>query len=96
MDEKSLIDQKIEAMRPAFLAKRRDEIPRIQQALSAGDFETIRNIGHNCKGVGNGFGFPEIGLAGAALEHAARARDLVALEQAARQFSAAVAAPVLP
>ncbi len=77
-------------MRPAFLAKRRDEIPRVRQALLVGDFQTIQVIGHNCKGVGNGFGFPEIGLAGAALEHAARARDLAALEQAAFQFSAAL------
>jgi hypothetical protein len=40
--------------------------------------------------MSNGFGFPEIGSAGAALETAARTRDRVALQSAFEKFNLVV------
>ena len=42
-----------------FLArKRRAEIPVYQQALTEGNFNAIRSLGHKMKGTGAGYGFP--------------------------------------
>jgi hypothetical protein len=56
----------------------------MRAALATGDFETIRVIGHNCKGIGKGF--PEIGTLGAALEIAAQAADASAIEASLADF----------
>jgi len=88
----SSIETQIEARRPEFLARRREDIERIHQALAAGDFATVQRIGHDCKGIGKGYGFPAIGSAGAELENAARARDLAALGAALHQFRETVTA----
>lgn len=78
------------AKRREFLDKRRGDLARLREALDAADFPVVQTIGHNCKGIGKGFGFPVIGLAGSALEEAARARDLPATEAALQAFSQAV------
>jgi CheY-like chemotaxis protein len=86
------VEKEMENRRPEFLAKRRADLVRIREAVASQDFGTIKSIGHNCKGIGKGYGFPEIGLAGAALESAARAEDQIALASAVRHFSGAVEA----
>ena len=58
----------------------------MRAALTTGDFETIRVIGHNCKGIGKGYGFPEIGTMGATLEIAAQAADASATEASLADF----------
>ena len=96
-ERSSAAGRKIESHRPEFLAKRREDVARIREALENGALENgaleiISHIGHNAKGVGRGYGFPDISLAGAALETAAQAGGRVALEQAAQQFAQAVEA----
>jgi CheY-like chemotaxis protein/HPt (histidine-containing phosphotransfer) domain-containing protein len=71
-----------------FLERRRRELLTLREALASDDAEEIRGIGHNLKGVGGGFGYPQIGEIGARLEAAAVARDAdgmrVAIEELAR------------
>ena len=59
-------------------------------AFAANDFDAMQRIGHNCKGIGKGYGFPQISAAGAAMETAARSRQIAALDMAVRQFAAVV------
>ncbi len=64
---------------PGFLDARRQEIPAIRKALERGDFEAIRVLGHNMKGVGSAYGFDPITDIGRRLEEAAKggARDAI-------------------
>jgi two-component system chemotaxis response regulator CheY len=58
-----------------FIERRRREIQILRDALAGGDHEEIRRIGHNLKGVGSSFGFPELTGLGGQLESAARGAD---------------------
>jgi hypothetical protein len=80
----------IVARRPAFLANRKVDLARMKDALSAFDFATIQHIGHNCKGIGTGYGFPEISSIGASIEVAAKAQDAAAAEAAIGEFERSV------
>jgi HPt (histidine-containing phosphotransfer) domain-containing protein len=62
-------------LRVLYLATRRADLARLGPALEAGDFETLRRVGHAFKGSSAPFGFEEAGLAGAALEEAALRGD---------------------
>jgi CheY-like chemotaxis protein len=83
---------RIAALRPAFLANRGLDLVKMRDALAAADFASIQAIGHNCKGTGAGYGFPEITTAGSEIEKAARALDKEALETALGQFEQCIAA----
>ncbi len=67
--------------RPAFLENRRLDLIKMRNALAAGDFASIQVIGHNCKGTGVGYGFPEITTFGSAIEIAAKAYSAEELEK---------------
>jgi HPt (histidine-containing phosphotransfer) domain-containing protein len=60
---------------PKFIARRRQDVATIRDALARGDVEVIVRIGHNLRGNGLSFGFPEIGPIGERLEAAAEASD---------------------
>jgi len=47
------------------------EVNKTENALTDGDFEVIKNIGHNIKGSGAGYGFTEVSELGARLYEAA-------------------------
>jgi CheY-like chemotaxis protein len=89
-DRKVRWEEYIASRRPEFLANRRQDLERLLSAIASGDYPSIETIGHDCKGMSNGFGFPEIGSAGAALETAARTRDRVALQSAFEKFNLVV------
>jgi hypothetical protein len=90
--EPKSIPDAIEALRPAFLAKRALDLVRMRNALAAHDFASIQSIGHNCKGTGCGYGFPDISTIGSAIEQAAKAEAADELEQALGQFEQCLAA----
>ena len=69
------LDESLRELAPGYLENRRHDLPRLATALTGGDWETIRVIGHNVKGTGAGYGFDEISRIGAALEAAAKAHD---------------------
>jgi PAS domain S-box-containing protein len=76
----------IAALRPAYLANRRIDLAKIRDSLNVLDFGTIQTIGHNVRGTGLGYGFPEIATIGSAIEIAARTLDAVRLAEAIREF----------
>jgi PAS domain S-box-containing protein len=85
------------ALRPKYLERRRAELEVLRQALDRGDFESIRRMGHDLKGTGKGYGFPEISGVGAELEAASgvadRERISLQLESLSRILREASVAP---
>ena len=76
----------IAARRPAFLENRWKDLAKMRDALAARDFAAIQTIGHNCKGIGTGYGFPDISQLGSAIEKAAKASDADELQETIREF----------
>ena len=89
---KPSISDPIAALRPAFLAKRGLDLVKMKNALAARDFASIQTIGHNCKGTGAGYGFPDISRIGAAIELAAKASSADDLKEALVDFEQCLAA----
>jgi signal transduction histidine kinase/HPt (histidine-containing phosphotransfer) domain-containing protein len=63
------------ALLPKFLSHRERDITLIREALDHGDFEPISRIGHNMRGNGVSYGFPELSAIGQTLEAAADAKN---------------------
>jgi HPt (histidine-containing phosphotransfer) domain-containing protein len=74
------LEKDLEQLVKRFLHRKESEMQRLRNALSDGDFETIRAMGHDLKGAGEGFGFPELSILGAKFELAAKARDTELLQ----------------
>ena len=68
---------------PGYLDARRSEITEIRRRIESRDLETLRVIGHQLKGSGEGYGFREITLLGAQIEDAAQGGDLRTIAEAA-------------
>ncbi len=66
------IDEDIADLVPGFMDIRRNDIKEMNTALTAGDFESIRSVGHKMKGAGGGYGFDAITDFGMRLEEAAK------------------------
>jgi CheY-like chemotaxis protein/HPt (histidine-containing phosphotransfer) domain-containing protein len=60
-----------------FVAGLSASCAELSSALAAGDLESLRHIGHQLKGSGSGYGYPEVTAAGAAVEEAVRAASSV-------------------
>jgi PAS domain S-box-containing protein len=54
-----------------FINHLSEEVTKTENALTDGDFEIIRDVGHNLKGSGAGYGFTEVSELGARLYEAA-------------------------
>ncbi|MEK7288439.1 MAG: Hpt domain-containing protein [Elusimicrobiota bacterium] len=63
-----------------YLKDARDQARAAQEALLAGDFETLKNIGDSMKGNGGSFGFDLITKYGQTLGDAAKAQEATAIE----------------
>src|SRR5208282_3979457 len=63
-----VLDEDLSAIVPKFLNNVRRNSPAIAAALARADFDTIRSLGHNMKGTGTSFGFPQISAIGDELE----------------------------
>ncbi len=70
------IDIDLEDLIPGFLANRQKDLLKLEAAIQERDFETLKSIGHNLKGVGGGYGFPDITTAGAEIEESSKVNDL--------------------
>lgn len=70
-----MVDKDLEDLIPGFLENRRKDVDTLRTAVSRGDYETIRILGHTMKGDGGGYGFDTISDIGGALEEAVRVKD---------------------
>ena len=69
------VSAEFEGLMPSFLDNRRQDLGQIAQAMTRGDFETIRAIGHGIKGAGGTYSLDPISEIGRGLEQAAARRD---------------------
>ena len=74
-------DDGVEELVPAYLDKRLGDVSVYRTALQAGDFDTIRKLGHKMKGTGSGYGFPRLTEFGADIEDAAIRSDTSAVRE---------------
>lgn len=58
-----------------YLNNRRDDIATMRSALASGDFDAIRDKGHNLFGSGSAYGLDTVSELGAALEKTARKKN---------------------
>jgi len=68
----------LEDLIPVFMKNRAKEVDALRAAVSAGDFEQLRQLGHRMKGVGNSYGFAFVSEIGKRVEDAAKVSDAAA------------------
>jgi len=69
------VDSELEHLIPEFLEDWSKEVNSMREALGKNDYEAIRKLGHNMKGLGGSCGLEAITDMGRRLEEAARAVD---------------------
>jgi len=69
----------LEEIVPGYLAARRGELPGMAALLDASDFKSLAVLGHNLKGSGTSYGFPDLTRIGIAVECSAKQTDTKAL-----------------
>lgn len=82
------IDPDLSELVPRFLDNRRKDAAEIVRLLAGNDLDAIRIIGHSMAGSSGGYGFPEIGTMGKAIENAALSTDHAKIKGLAEQLSA--------
>ena len=68
-------DADVRGLVPTFLANRRKDLDAIRGAMDTGDFESVRNLGHNLRGIARGYGFDGLTDFGTQLQDAAARSD---------------------
>jgi HPt (histidine-containing phosphotransfer) domain-containing protein len=81
------VDPEIADLVPGFLDNRRKDTASIAEALTRGDFETVRILGHSMKGAGGSYGFDAITDIGKSLEQAAMAKDSGVIKKSVQELS---------
>jgi HPt (histidine-containing phosphotransfer) domain-containing protein len=76
-DERIIIhvDPELKTLLPGFLKDWQEEVRAMRQALEKNNYETIRKIGHDMKGIGGSCGLDEITDMGSGLADGAKAMD---------------------
>ena len=76
-DEKIIahVDADLAALLPGFLKDWGQEARAMREALKKNDYETIRKMGHDMKGIGGSCGLDDITDIGSRLAEGARAKD---------------------
>lgn len=69
------VDPLVAPLVPEYLRNRQKDLPRLQEALAANDFATLRKLGHNMRGAAGAYGLAPLSEIGARIEDAAQARD---------------------
>ena len=77
MSEKLLTD---------YLHRRELEISACESALASDDFNFLKRTGHNLKGNGSMYGFPQISEIGKTLEDASSIMDRKTLKEAIHEY----------
>ncbi len=65
------VDMDLKDLIPDYLEERLKDMNRIQEAVKAQDYETVKILGHTLKGSGGGYGFDSITEIGIHIESAA-------------------------
>jgi histidine phosphotransfer protein HptB len=60
---------------PQYFALCRRDLLNLRAAIESKEFDQVRVLGHNLKGSGGAYGFPELSEIGAQIESAAKTQD---------------------
>lgn len=82
-----VIDAEIEDLIPTYLQSKQQDMQTIRDALTCGDYEKIRLLGHSMKGSGGGYGFHRITEIGADIEHAAKEQNAAVILEQIRELA---------
>ena len=77
----------LEDLVPTFMKNRGKELETLRTALTAGDFEQMRQLGHRMKGVGNSYGFEKVSQLGKQIEDEAKTGDREALNTRLAEYA---------
>ena len=77
----------LEDLVPTFMKNRGKELETLRTALTAGDFEQMRQLGHRMKGVGNSYGFEKVSQLGKQIEDQAKEGDRNALNTRLAEYA---------
>jgi HPt (histidine-containing phosphotransfer) domain-containing protein len=77
----------LEDLIPTFMKNRAKELDTLRAALSGGDMEQLRQLGHRMKGVGNSYGFEKVSTLGKQIEDGAKSNDRAGLEACIVQYA---------
>jgi HPt (histidine-containing phosphotransfer) domain-containing protein len=69
------VNADFEALLPGFLKDWQEEVRTMRQALEKNNYETIRKMGHDMKGIGGSCGLDVITDMGSGLAEGAKAMD---------------------
>jgi len=69
------IDSDLEGLVPTFLANRKVDIEKMVAALEQWDFAALRDLGHQIKGSGGGYGFDMVSQYGRLIQETAEAEN---------------------
>ena len=77
----------LEDLIPTFMKNRAKEVETLRAALSGGDMEQLRQLGHRMKGVGNSYGFEKVSVLGKQIEDGAKSGDRAGLEALGKKWA---------
>ena len=80
-------DDRLRAVVPEYLNKRRKDVETMAAALERAEFGTIRDLAHKMTGTGGTYGFPRITEIGEALESAARQENSEQVREQVEELS---------
>jgi HPt (histidine-containing phosphotransfer) domain-containing protein len=80
-------DLDIAELIPQYFALCRRDLDKLRDAFLQRQFVQVRMLGHNLKGSGGAYGFPELSEIGAAIEAAGKAGDETAVRAGIDQFA---------
>jgi HPt (histidine-containing phosphotransfer) domain-containing protein len=89
--------EELKSLMPNFLRRRAEDVERVRAAIAIDDFSVVATIGHNLRGSGASYGFPELSAIGAAIEKGALdgdaasvAREVASLAEALSRITGAM------
>ena len=82
----------LEDLSRRYLAKRQEGLPALRELVEAGEYRRVRELAHDIKGTGLGYGFPPLTDAARELEAAAAGSDLEHMRNALLQMEEYVSA----
>jgi HPt (histidine-containing phosphotransfer) domain-containing protein len=60
---------------PEFIENRRRELQALRDALAAGRYDQLSELGHRMRGIGTSYGFDRVSILGGQIEDHARIAD---------------------
>lgn len=72
---------------PVFFKNRQKELETLRTALSSGDYEQLRQLGHRMKGVGNSYGFAKVSEIGKRVEDGAKSADVAGIDACIAEYA---------